>query len=114
VRRFQSYYWGVCPECGRLPDKWLNVGANHWLVCLDHEVRWRVGANLFSDWKDETEDIHQVNAEFLSTFRVVEPYYRPPARWEELRDRLRWKASRIPRQLANLLRGRRLDSDLPF
>jgi hypothetical protein len=47
----RDHHWGVCPVCGRPADRWFNVRASHWLVCLRHGFRWRIGANLFSYWK---------------------------------------------------------------
>ena len=48
-------YFGVCPECGKT-DGYINVGRDHWFYCKEHKLRWNVGSNLFSDWKDETAD----------------------------------------------------------
>lgn len=48
-------YWGVCPECGR-HDGLVNVGSGeNWFVCHRHRVKWCVGENLFSGWKNEIE-----------------------------------------------------------
>jgi hypothetical protein len=46
-------------------DRGFNVRASHWLVCLRHGFRWRIGANLSSYWKNEPESLHKANAEFL-------------------------------------------------
>ena len=48
-------YFGGCPTCGRT-NGYLNARWNHWFVCEEHRVRWYAGSNLFSSWKDETED----------------------------------------------------------
>jgi hypothetical protein len=46
--------FGGCPHCGK-QDGLFNVGRAHWFVCHEHRVRWHVGHNLFSGWKDQTE-----------------------------------------------------------
>lgn len=47
--------WGLCPTCGKT-DGYINVGRGHWFYCQEHKKKWFVGSNLFSSWKDETED----------------------------------------------------------
>jgi hypothetical protein len=44
---------GVCPECGAT-DGYENIGRYHWAVCDVHGVRWCIGENLFSSWKDDS------------------------------------------------------------
>lgn len=46
---------GSCPECGGC-DGYVNAGRTHRAYCLAHKASWLVGSNLFSGWKDETED----------------------------------------------------------
>lgn len=46
-------YFGVCPKCDKC-DGCINIGAVHWFYCKAHKLHWRVGANLFSDWREET------------------------------------------------------------
>lgn len=48
-------HFGLCPMCKRT-DGFLNAGRGHWFVCHEHRVRWFVGSNLCSAWRDETED----------------------------------------------------------
>lgn len=43
------YHFGGCPVCGG-EGEIVHAGRQHWGVCHDHQVRWYVGANLFSDW----------------------------------------------------------------
>src|SRR5215472_2080732 len=67
-------YFGGCPECGKT-DGYLNVGRDHWFFCKEHKTRWCAGANLFSGWRDETDDEQQKawdKAE-MDSFREVEP-----------------------------------------
>jgi hypothetical protein len=55
VVRGEREYFGVCPQCHK-NDGFINVGKSHWFFCKDHKVRWCVGVNLFSSWKDQTEE----------------------------------------------------------
>jgi hypothetical protein len=48
-------YFGGCPQCGK-DDGYTNVGRSHWFFCKAHKTKWCIGANLFSSWRDETED----------------------------------------------------------
>jgi hypothetical protein len=45
--------FGACPVCHR-DDGYINVGADHWFVCLTHKKKWCAGANLFSSAMEET------------------------------------------------------------
>jgi hypothetical protein len=47
--------FGACPVC-HSHDGFYNAGRNHWFVCHEHRVRWWVGSNLFSAWREETEN----------------------------------------------------------
>ncbi len=68
-------YWGVCPECHK-NDGTLNIGRSHWYFCKEHKTRWFVGANLFSTWKDQTEEEQRKIYDTLAfdTFTDVEPH----------------------------------------
>jgi hypothetical protein len=48
-------YFGGCPHCAG-NDGHINVGRSHWMSCAEHKVKWCVGENLFSHWRDQTED----------------------------------------------------------
>ena len=65
--------FGDCPACGT-NDGFLNVERSHWFVCHEHQVRWIGGANLFSIWRDQTEDHWERNRALLATYREVEPW----------------------------------------
>lgn len=73
--RFDDRF-GVCPECGDA-DGYLNVGRTHWFFCDAHKTRWTYGANLFSTWEGETRADWEANQNKLSTYREVEPTFRP-------------------------------------
>lgn len=69
-------YFGLCPVC-KETDGYLSVGRNHWFVCEKHRVRWWIGENVFSSWRDETESEQQRHCEEIGfdTFTDVEPFY---------------------------------------
>jgi hypothetical protein len=48
-------YFGGCPHCGGA-DGPVGLHKDNWFVCHEHRVRWYVGSNLFSCWRDRTED----------------------------------------------------------
>ena len=48
-------YFGVCPKCDKC-NGYINIGAWHWFYCKEHKLCWCVGANLFSDWRYETDE----------------------------------------------------------
>ena len=69
-------YFGVCPQCRR-NDGYANVGPSHWFFCKKHRVMWCVGSNLFSSWKDETEEeqrrvYHEIG---LGEFEEIRPLH---------------------------------------
>jgi hypothetical protein len=67
-------YFGGCPTCGK-SDGYLNAGRSHWFACAAHKVRWCVGANLFGDWRDETEEEQRRKFRPIEDFAEVEPIY---------------------------------------
>ena len=48
-------YFGGCPQCGR-NDGYVNVYKTHVFICREHKTQWKVGSNLFSSWRDQTEE----------------------------------------------------------
>ena len=71
-------HFGVCPTCGKT-DGYLNIGSRHWFVCHAHRVRWCVGSNLFSSWRDETKEQWQANADRIEDYQEIEPAPGPEA-----------------------------------
>ena len=65
-------YFGGCPYCGA-NDGYMNVERDHWCVCDKHKTKWRIGSNLFSDWKDEDENVWMKNEYRLANYMKVEP-----------------------------------------
>jgi len=47
--------FGVCPTCHKT-DGYANAGNTHIFFCIEHRVRWTIGVNLFSSWRDQSED----------------------------------------------------------
>src|SRR5271168_5516417 len=45
---------GGCPHCD-CNDGMINIGKSHWVYCKTHMVRWTIGTNIFSGWRDQTE-----------------------------------------------------------
>jgi hypothetical protein len=71
-------YFGLCPHC-RNTDGYINISKSHWFICAEHKMIWRVGINLFSSWKDQTEDEQRwIYSELgIGDFAEVEPYIPP-------------------------------------
>ena len=69
-------YFGLCPTC-KNTNGYLNIGGEHWFHCDEHKMKWSVGYNIFSDWRDEPVELHQVNFAYLSGFHKVEPWFYP-------------------------------------
>jgi hypothetical protein len=67
-------HFGVCPTCGS-EGSYVNIGRQHYFLCETHKVFWHVGANLFSSWKEETEEDWQRNRELLSGFTEIDEYH---------------------------------------
>lgn len=69
----ETEYWGVCPVCHASP-RWLNIGADHWCYCPQHQVKWVVGANVFSSWMHETKEEQRAKFDALNfgSYTVVD------------------------------------------
>jgi hypothetical protein len=69
------FFDAACPECGR-HDGYRNIGKGHWFFCREHKIRWFVGSNLLSSWRNETEEEQREKAAFFyegEGYREVEP-----------------------------------------
>ena len=71
-------YFGGCPHCMG-SDGFLNIGRDHWGICRKHQAKWYIGSNLFSGWRDETEEDWLRNSYKIAGYRQVEPIF--PAYW---------------------------------
>ncbi|MBL4886394.1 MAG: hypothetical protein JKY95_17925 [Planctomycetaceae bacterium] len=67
-------YYGTCPKC-RKSDGFLNIGRDLWSHCDQHQTKWFIGKNLFSDSEQETWSDWQRNGEKLENYTEIEPYY---------------------------------------
>lgn len=76
-------YFGGCPHCGS-SDGFLNFGRDHWGICHKHQVKWYIGSNLFSGWRDEAEEQWLRNTYRLSPYHQVEPIF--PTCWTDSAD----------------------------
>ena len=68
--------FGVCPRCHKT-DGYINIGRSHWFSCNKHKVCWCIGANLFSSWKDESEEDQRRIYDKLGfgSYEEVEPHH---------------------------------------
>jgi hypothetical protein len=66
-----NHWWG-CPHCPKTkgPDDVYNAGSTHVAACHTHRTTWRLGSNLFSSWKGETEAYQR------ERYREIEGYAR--------------------------------------
>ncbi|MDB5637760.1 MAG: hypothetical protein JWP51_2668 [Bradyrhizobium sp.] len=64
-------YFGGCPIC-HMTNGFLNSGSEHWFVCDVHRVKWYVGSNLFSGWREETAEQRFRSLDKLTKYREVE------------------------------------------
>jgi hypothetical protein len=62
-------YFGLCPYCGKT-DGCHSVGRDHWYVCHEHKTKWLIGSNLFSTWRDLTEDERRRNRRIFDEYRT--------------------------------------------
>jgi len=67
--------WGDCPKCGR-NDGYLNIGRGHWFICDKHKTKWFIGENLFSSWRQQTQETWARNSALLASYEEVEPMMR--------------------------------------
>jgi hypothetical protein len=69
-------YFGVCPHCGR-HDGYLNIGRAHWFFRKQHRVKWCAGSDLFSGWRDRSEDEQRRRFDEvgMGEFEDIEPVY---------------------------------------
>jgi hypothetical protein len=84
--------FGLCPHCHQM-DGYANAGRSHRAYCKEHRVSWLIGANLFSDWRDQTEEEQRAIWEDigLSTFKDIVPFF-----WPETLARAERERSEVP------------------
>jgi hypothetical protein len=67
-------HFGACPQCLKT-DGCYHVGRDEWFVCHERKVKWHVGSNLFSCWRDMTEEQFEANFKMLAGYREIEPIH---------------------------------------
>jgi hypothetical protein len=74
--RSADEYFGLCPHCHQ-QDGWLNIGRSHWIYCKAHRVTWCIGSNLFSSWRQQTEEEQRQIYDDLGfgEFQEIRPYF---------------------------------------
>ena len=72
-----TQHFGCCPICHKEPIV-LNLGSDHWAMCVRHRVIWCLGSNLFSSWHKENQTIWDKNKKRLERCAEVRPYLPPP------------------------------------
>ena len=67
--RKEPDHFAGCPECpyGKAPDNIWNVRETHYAICEKHKTAWRVGSNLFSSWRSQTQEDWDDNAALLAS-----------------------------------------------
>lgn len=68
-----AWHCGGCPVCGK-NDGYLNVGAEHWFICIHHKTKWMIGENLFDSWMNQTVAQHLSAEQILRAYQEVSPY----------------------------------------
>jgi hypothetical protein len=71
-------YFGLCPHCHKT-NGYINVSRSHWFLCDEHKVKWCVGCNLFSSWREESEQ-EQEEAYYrlgIDRYTEVKPFVPP-------------------------------------
>ncbi len=84
-------YFGGCPFCGGSRG-YLNIGPQQWFFCEEHSTKWLVEENLFSSWKEESEEDWQRHTAQLEHYAEVEPLmpsWCQPVSREELDEQAR-------------------------
>ncbi len=69
-----THYFGGCPICGS-NDGQVDLGRDHWFICEMHKTKWHFGSNLFSAWREQTENDWRCNEYRLANYMTVEPVY---------------------------------------
>ena len=67
-------HFGVCPKCLET-DGCLHVGRDEWFVCREHKAKWYVGSNLFSVWREMTDEEFKNNEELLESYKDIKPIH---------------------------------------
>ena len=55
--------------------KYPNDERDHWFFCDRHKTKWRAGSNLFSSWREEDDEVWQLNRFRLAEYMTVSPIH---------------------------------------
>jgi hypothetical protein len=85
--------FGNCPQCHKTHGGYC-IGPDHWYVCHTHHTKWCIGSNLFSSWRDMSEQQLLANTHMLAGYREVTPWLP-----NDVKERLEreFRANRIAR-----------------
>jgi len=66
-----DHYFGHCavPEH---ENYYMNVERAHWMVCDKCQIKCLIGANLFSSWRYQNDDVWQANEVKLRKYREID------------------------------------------
>ena len=64
-------YFGHCliPEHENF---YLNIGRQNWMYCDECKIRWFMGENLISTWRQENEDIWEKNYKKIKDYEELD------------------------------------------
>lgn len=60
-----------CPRCGQ-SSMYLNYYKTHWGICHKCGIRWPIGSNVFSSWRNENREQWEHNAKILLKLEVID------------------------------------------
>ena len=66
-----EHYFGHC-SCPEHENHYLNIGRCHWMICNKCKIKWFIGENLFSSWREQNENIWRENEEKIRNYREVD------------------------------------------
>ena len=65
------HYEGCCPLC-HSGGELVHVNREQFIVCRDHRLAWHIGSNLYSGWRELTEEQQAENRRFLECCEIIE------------------------------------------
>jgi len=64
-------YFGHCLVPGH-ENFYLNIGRENWMYCDECNIKWLIGENLISTWRQENESIWRKNHERIKDHREID------------------------------------------
>ena len=62
-----------CVRCGA-QCACRNIGREHWGFCDTCRIKWCIGENLFSGWREQSDKVFEENRDFLKNFEDLTVY----------------------------------------